>query len=149
LTLVKEIMRKDVIVMDGSKSVLEAVKLMAKSDVSSVIVSKDDSIVGIVTERDVVRKVVAEQFEPDEILLENIMTTPLITISQEATVEDASKAMVTYGIRRLPVVDEERLEGIVTATDIARHVAAEKDYRDSRLNAVARISPDELPPSYG
>lgn len=134
--------------MDSGKSVLEASKMMAQKNVSCVIVSEDDTIVGIVTERDIVRKIVAEQFKPEEVLLENIMTTPLITVSQEASVEEASKAMITYGIRRLPVVDDGRLEGIVTATDIAKHAAKEKDYADSRLNAIARIKSSELPPSY-
>jgi CBS domain-containing protein len=149
LVLVRELMRRKVFTLDKDKSVKEAAKLMQKNDVSSVLVESDDMIVGIVTERDIVRKIVAEGFDPSKVLLQDIMTSPLIVVSPDATVEDASKLMVTFGVRRLPVMQDRMLVGIISASDIAAYLAKEKKYEDSILNAVARISKEELPPSYG
>lgn len=142
-------MRKRVFTLDGKKGVREAAKMMQKNDISSVLVESDGLIVGIVTERDIVRKIVAEGFDPEKVLLEDIMTSPLIVVSPEATIEDASKLMVTFGVRRLPVMQGRALVGIISATDIAAFLAKEKSYEDTVLNAVARVKKEELPPSYG
>ncbi|MDG6929235.1 MAG: CBS domain-containing protein [Nitrososphaerota archaeon] len=149
MTSVKEIMSGKVFVMDAKKTVVEAARLMNSNDVPCILVSVDDGIAGIVTERDIVRKIVAESFQAKDVLLENIMTRPLITISPQASIEEASRAMVTYGVRRLPVITEGKLVGIVTATEIAATCAREKNYEDTRLNALAKLPDDRLPPSYG
>jgi CBS domain-containing protein len=149
MPLVKDLMKTSVVMSDPKRSVSEAAKLMQQKDVSCVVVAVDEQIVGILTERDIVRKIVAEGFKPDVVLVENIMSTPVITISSEATIEEASKLMATFGIRRLPVVDDGRLRGIITATDIAASLAREQKYSDMRLNAIARVPKDQLPPAYG
>jgi CBS domain-containing protein len=149
MPLVKDLMKTSVVMSDPKRSVSEAAKLMQQKDVSCVVVAVDEQIVGILTERDIVRKIVAEGFKPDVVLVENIMSSPVITISSEATIEEASKLMATFGIRRLPVVDDGRLRGIITATDIAASLAREQKYGDMRLNAIARVPKDQLPPAYG
>ncbi|MEM0117338.1 MAG: CBS domain-containing protein [Conexivisphaerales archaeon] len=149
MVLVRDLMRKKVFTLSKDKSVKDAAKLMQKNDVSSVLVESGDVIVGIVTERDIVRKIVAEGFDPSKVLLQDIMTSPLIVVSPDATIEDASRLMVTFGVRRLPVMQDRVLVGIISASDIAAHLAREKKYEDNILNAVARVSKEELPPSYG
>lgn len=149
LTLVKDIMTKKVYTLDKDKSVKEAAKVMQTNDISSVLVQSEGAIIGIVTERDIVRKIVAEGFDPSKVMLQDIMTSPLIVVSPDASIEEASKLMVTFGVRRLPVIQEGMLVGIISAADIAGHLAKEKRYQDDILNAVARVKKEELPPSYG
>ncbi|MEM0287864.1 MAG: CBS domain-containing protein [Nitrososphaerota archaeon] len=149
MTAVKEVMSKKFYVMSSKKNVEDAARLMVEKDVPCVLVSVDELIVGIVTERDIVRKIVAEGFRAKDVLLENIMTTPLITVQANATIEEASRLMITYNVRRLPVMQDDQMIGLVTATEIAATCAREVNYSDLRLNALARVPKEQLPPSYG
>ena len=130
------------------RSVREAAELMSRADVGSVLVFAEGTPIGIVTERDVVRKIVAEGIDSAKVLVADVMTTPLVTVPSTATVEEASEKMMTYNIRYLPVVEEEEVVGIVAAKDIALALAKEQNFEDVRLNAVAGVKPGALPPSY-
>jgi len=103
--------------------------------------------VGIITEEDLVGKVLAEDISPEKLRAKDIMTAPMISVEPESTVEEASKAMSQYSIRRLPVVKDGALLGLVTAADIAMQMAKEKEFKDHRLNAMANycVSPDTGP----
>jgi len=114
---VKEIMTRDVVAVDIRSSVSELVKEMLKRDVGSVIITDNDHPVGIVTERDIVKKIVSKNLRPDEVSIKDIMSTPLITIPAVENVTDAMQKMVKLKIRRLPVVENARLVGIVTDID--------------------------------
>jgi CBS domain-containing protein len=117
---VKDIMTKKVITVDANSTVRNACKLMDKHDVGCLLVTEEgSSAVGIVTERDVIRKVVKNGKDPEIITIKRIMTTPLVVISPEASVETAVDTMIKNRIKKIPVVsDENDLVGIVTATDI-------------------------------
>ena len=117
---VKDIMTKKVITVDANSTVRNACKLMDKHDVGCLLVTEDgSSAVGIVTERDIIRKVVKSGKDPEIMTIKRIMTTPLVVISPEASVETAVDTMIKNKIKKLPVVsDENDLVGIVTATDI-------------------------------
>jgi len=116
---VKDIMIRKVIIVDADATVRNACKLMDKHDVGCLLVTKNSSAVGIVTERDVIRKVVKNGKDPEILTIKRIMTTPLVVISPEASVETAVDTMIKNRIKKLPVVsDENDLIGIVTATDI-------------------------------
>ncbi len=115
---VKEIMTRDVVAVDIRSSVSELVKEMLKRDVGSVIITDNDHPVGIVTERDIVKKIVSKNLRPDEVSIKDIMSTPLITIPAVENVTDAMQKMVKLKIRRLPVVENARLVGIVTDIDL-------------------------------
>jgi len=117
--------------------------------VGSVLVYIVGEPIGIVTERDIVRKIVAAGFDCSKVRIADIMSSPIISIPPDATVEQASELMSTYKIRRLPVIQEGKVVGIIAANDIAAHCAREKNYEDVRLNAIARIPKGELPPPYG
>ena len=130
------------------RSVREAAELMARADVGSILVYAEGNPVGIVTERDIVRKIVAEGIDASKLLVTDVMTTPLITVPSAASVEEASEQMTTYKIRYLPVVDEGEVVGMVAARDIAMALAKEQNFEDVRLNAVAGVKSGQLPSPY-
>jgi CBS domain-containing protein len=92
--------------------------------------------VGIVTERDLVRRVLAER-KSLNIKVSEVMTTPLRVIDPEAPLKEAARRMVNKGIRRLPVIKDNKLVGIITATDFARHLS-KKTLTDGILEAIGR-----------
>jgi CBS domain-containing protein len=99
--------------------VSEAAKLMRKNNVSSLLVKEKDKYIGIVTERDINNKVVAEERYPGDIEVKEIMSTPLITIAKRESIEKAAKLMRRKDIRRLGVTEGDNMVGIITETDFA------------------------------
>ncbi|MDD5474110.1 MAG: CBS domain-containing protein [Candidatus Methanoperedens sp.] len=115
---VKDIMTRDVVTVDVKSDVLHLAKKMLDCDVGSVIITNKQQPVGIVTERDIVRKIVSKNLKPDALSIKELMTTPLITIPATEDVTDTMHMMVKMDIRRLPVVDNGKLVGIVTDIDL-------------------------------
>jgi CBS domain-containing protein len=115
---VKEIMTREVCTAERDEPLLNASRKMIKFGVGSIVVVEDHRPVGIVTEKDILEKVVARNKVPSEVMLEEIMTHPLITIKPTTSLREAANLMQRRGIRRLPVVDGGDLIGIVTDTDI-------------------------------
>jgi CBS domain-containing protein len=95
---------------------------MADNNISSVIVMKGDEIVGIVTERDLVRKVCANDIPSSKVNIVSVMSAPVITAESDLPIEAAVQRMFNNRIRRLPVVENGKLVGIVTISDIAKHM---------------------------
>jgi len=118
-TFVNDIMSKKVLTVDKSTSLQEAAEKMKKSNIGCVIVMDDINPLGIVTERDFVTKVAAEG-RPLFTEISEVMSSPLITINSEETIWEASEMMKEKGIHKLPVKENERIVGIVTATDIVK-----------------------------
>lgn len=145
LTKVSEIMSKEVASLESKETATTAAKKMAEGGFGCLLVTYRGKVVGIVTERDLVRKVLAKNADPNEIKLEEIMSQPVITINPSFQIGDASKLMSEKKIRRLPVMDKELLVGIVTTTDIARYLAKSRNYLDPLVNALARQEPAEGP----
>jgi CBS domain-containing protein len=119
---VKDFMTKDVITIDVGKTVLEAAELMTQKGVGDLVVMDGKTPVGIVTERDFVRRVVADRKALDSEVSE-IMTSPLWVIHVDNSLQEAARKMVARNIRRLPVLNKNELVGIITATDLARHLS--------------------------
>jgi CBS domain-containing protein len=115
---VKEIMTRNVVTIDINSDVQHLAKKLLEYDVGSVIVTDKKQPVGIVTERDIVRKIVSRNLKPDDISIKELMTTPLITIPVTEDVTDAMHMMLKMEIRRLPVVEIGKLVGIVTDMDL-------------------------------
>ncbi|MDG6915382.1 MAG: CBS domain-containing protein [Nitrososphaerota archaeon] len=137
---VKDIMVTDVHAVGVGTSVKETAAIMAREGHGCVIVVDRGIAVGIVTERDIVRKVTGEGVDPSRVRVQDIMSTPLITVSPSATVLEAAEMMSEYEVRRTVVVDDEgRLVGLLAAGDIARWLAQQKNYEDAALNAIARL----------
>ena len=123
VTKVKEIMHRDIISVDAEASVREAVNRMIEHDVGSVVVTREGKPVGILTERDVLKKIVATSWEPPDpaiIRVEDIMTSPLITIDAEATLGQATMLMTKHKIRRLLVTENGEIVGIFTDKDLLK-----------------------------
>ncbi len=137
--IVADAMEKKVLVADLNSSAKDCAKAMAKRGVSSAVVVQARNALGIVTERDLVSKVMAEAVDSSKVLVRDIMSTPLITVLPEATLTKAAEIMAEYRIRRLVVIDRGgNLVGILTAGDIARTLAEERGYQEAKFNAIAR-----------
>jgi CBS domain-containing protein len=120
--LLKDIMVSKVVTIDPDKTARDAARLMADNGISSVIVMKGDEIVGIVTERDLVRKVCANDISSSKVSITSVMSSPVITAESDLPIEAAVQRMFNNRIRRLPVVEDGKLVGIVTISDIAKHM---------------------------
>ena len=117
--LVKEAMKMNPITVKTKTSVKEAAELMKKKSIGNCIVV-DDTPIGIITESDILKKVVAEDLKASEVTVEEIMSTPIIVIDPYVPLEEAVKTMGKCNIRRLPVVENGELIGIITQKDISR-----------------------------
>ncbi|HDN62548.1 MAG TPA: CBS domain-containing protein [Candidatus Bathyarchaeota archaeon] len=117
--LVKDVMSSPVITVNEDSTVEEAAKLMAEYNIGCVIVTKNNGKpVGIITENDLVRRVVSKNLRPSEVKSKEVMSSPLITIDPEKTVMEAARLMSKRNVRRLAVMYKGRLEGIVAGKDI-------------------------------
>lgn len=116
--MIKEVMNRDVIAAKPEMSVREAAKVMSKYHIGSLIVLEEEKIAGIITEGDILRKVIVEGKDLDETRIKEIMTENVITITPDKTIDDAVKIMTEKKIKKLPVVDNDKLIGIITASDI-------------------------------
>jgi CBS domain-containing protein len=133
---VKDFMTKGVLTVDEEKTIFEAAELMSQKEVGDVVVLKGEIPRGIVTERDFVRRVVAKKTSLDA-KISDVMSKPLITISPEASLKEAARKMVSRGIRRLPVVEQHKLVGIIVVSDFARHMS-KKTLTEGILEAIWR-----------
>ena len=136
MTTLKDIMTTNVITIDVHETVLYAAKLMHQQDVGDLVVIEDKVPRGIVTERDLVRRVMAQKKAFDTKVSE-IMSDPLITIEEESSIRDAARKMVKYKIRRLPVMKKNVLVGIIATSDFARHLS-KKTLSEEILEAMSR-----------
>lgn len=118
--LVKEAMKTNLAVVDPSMTVIDAAKLMKKRKIGNVIVVQDSHPVGILTESDIIRKVLAEEKNPTKVTVREAMSTPILIIDPYVSLEDAMKKMSKCNIRRLPVIENDKLIGIITLKDISR-----------------------------
>ena len=127
-------MEENVQTIDLNANVKKGAAVMAKKGIGSLVVVQEGRAVGIVTERDLVSKIIADGLDPAKVLVRDIMSTPLITIQPDAKIAEAARLMNEYKIRRVVVTAADgSLAGIVTASDLARVLAERKDYSDMTL----------------
>jgi len=115
--IVKDIMRKNVIVAKPDVTLREASKVMSQFQIGSLIITERKKILGILTERNVL-SAVAKGKNPELVTAEEIMAKNVITIEPDKNIEEAVELMVKNRIKKLPVVKDDKLIGIVTASDI-------------------------------
>ena len=118
--IVKEAMKTNLVVVNPSITVIEAAKLMKKRKIGNVIVVLDKQPVGILTESDILKKVVAEGKNPSIVLVKEVMSTPILITDPYISLEEAMKKMSKCNVRRLPVIENNKLIGIITLKDISR-----------------------------
>jgi len=122
IVLVRDVMAKDVKVVRSDTSVKEVVATMNKFDIGSIVVVQGDRPIGIITERDILRRLVEPCLAPETLTARQIMTSPVLTISEIADIEETARLMAKKGVKRLPVMNDGRLVGMVTYTDIVAKV---------------------------
>ncbi len=105
-----------------NENVFEALRLMADKDIGALVVMQAEKIVGILSERDYARKVVLLGKSSRETLVNEIMSSPVITIHPDQTVEEAMETMTLKHFRHLPVVEDDRLVGMISIGDVVRDI---------------------------
>lgn len=117
---VEDVMVKEVITVDEKSTVKEAADIMNRFEIGCLIVTKDGKAAGILTERDLLKRVVSRAKNPKKTTVEAVMSKPLIVVEPDMDLEEAAKLMFKLKIKKLPVVEAGRLMGLVTLTDLAR-----------------------------
>ena len=121
-SVVRDIMTKEIVTIDGDSTALEAAKLMTEKGISSVFIVKDGNPIGIVTERDFIKKICAKELTVSQVKIGDIMSKILTTASPDTPIEVAVQRMVNHKIRRLPIMERGKIVGIITVTDLAKHL---------------------------
>jgi CBS domain-containing protein len=119
-TSIKEVMTSQVKACEPNTTVADAAKVMAKEDVGPVPIVEEGRLIGIVTDRDIVVRVVAEGRDPSSTTVGEIASRDLVTVSPDDELDAALKQLAQNQVRRIPVVEGDRLVGIVAQADIAR-----------------------------
>jgi len=118
---VEDVMVEGVVTIDADATVMEAVKLMNENEIGCLIVMRRGRAVGIITERDLLKRVIAKSKNPRKIKVREIMTKPLIAGQPNMDLEEATRLMFKMKIKKLPVVESHgKLLGLITLTDVAR-----------------------------
>ena len=114
----RQIMVKDVVTVEPNATVKSATELMNANEISCLVVVIHEKPIGIVTEQDMLRRVIHKSREPEKTRVSDIMSKPLIAATPNMHAREASKLMLERNIRRLPVVENGQLVGLVTLTDL-------------------------------
>jgi CBS domain-containing protein len=137
---VKDVMTPSPLSLEANAKIEEAARGMERCDCGCCLVESKGKVVGIVTERDIVRRVAAKGSSLKTTRVSAIMSSPIVVVSPEATVEDALKTMANNKIKRLAVVDEKGLVGVVSITDIAKALAKKSGRANLLIDAIAKQS---------
>jgi CBS domain-containing protein len=133
---VKDIMTKNVVTIESNRTAFDAAQIMVEKELGCVIVVVRAFPVGIITERDIVRRIVAKRASFDS-KVTDVMTKTLITVEPETSLKEAARIMSSNKIRRLPVLKQNKLVGIVVASDFVRNVG-KKTTTEEILDALGR-----------
>jgi CBS domain-containing protein len=136
MTSVKEIMKKPVITVNSQQTVLDAAKLMKEKSLGCLVVMDGEKAIGITTERDFIRRVIAENL-PYDTKISEVMSMPLTVVDVDAPLRVAARIMLEHKIRRLPVEKDGKLVGIIVASDFLRQLS-KKTLTEQILDALAR-----------
>jgi len=131
-TFVKDVMITDLAALDVSTTIKGAAKIMDDKNIGCVIVTKDNLPVGILTERDFVKRIASKEI-PLASSLEEVMSSPLIEIDPDETVWEAAQIMKTKNIHKLPVKQDNLIIGIVTTTDLVKICSLGSDSEMRRI----------------
>jgi len=119
VVVVRDIMSRPVVSVKESDNVADVARLMAKHDIGCVLVAgKKGETVGIVTERDIVQRIAAKNLLPSKVTVADSMSKPVITVQSKTSITDAAKLMNQRKVRRLAVIEDGKLAGVLTMKDI-------------------------------
>ncbi len=115
----KEIMAKNVCTMTGEETVTDAAKMMRECNVGCLVITNEDSVRGIITDRDLAAGCIGDGHKPEECAVSNHMSSPVITAEPATDIMEAAHMMTEKKVKRLPIVDGKRLVGLVSFSDVA------------------------------
>ena len=136
MTQLREVMSGPVITVDPSTSAAEAAQLMRDEDTGDVVVARDGALTGILTDRDIAIRLVAEGLDPD-VPVKEVLTSDPITVDADDSVEVAADRMKVYSIRRLPVQEHGQVVGFISLGDLTRHIDT-----DATLSDISQAAPN-------
>jgi signal-transduction protein with cAMP-binding, CBS, and nucleotidyltransferase domain len=143
-TFVHDIMKKNVISIDSSMTAQDAAKMMDDASIGAIVVLENGIAIGIVTERDLARRIVAKG-KPLTTNVKEVMSSPLIVINPDDTVWEAAQLMKARQIHRVPAVQQNRLVGIVTTSDIVKlcSIGSDSELRKITEQILLRTKPQQ------
>ena len=115
---VRDIMIRDVKTANSEETVLRATEIMNQHEIGCIIVTQNGKPVGVVTERDILKRVVFKRKDPAKTKLYEVMSNPLVTVKPQTTIASAARTMIKWKIKKLPVSNTEHLIGILSLTDL-------------------------------
>lgn len=118
--LVKEIMTKNVVTLDRNKTIFDACTLYKEKKIGCLLVTDEERCVGIATERNIIERTICSRVDPYETKIGDIMSTDLVTVHALDKIETAIEYMEFFEIKKLPVLVNDEIVGIITALDIAK-----------------------------
>ena len=121
-TWVRQVMSNSVISIDSSITATNAAKMMEDTGVGAIVVLENNLPAGIITDRDFAIKITAHSY-PIDTPVRRVMSTPLISIDPDSNLWEASDLMSTRKVRKLPVIDDDKVVGIITSSDLVKHIA--------------------------
>jgi len=142
---VKDIMTRNVAYINPAATVTEAAQLMQKHNVGSIPVCDETGVVGIVTDRDIVVRNIAHGSSPNNTPVSEIMTTGVTTVTPEDDVRTVSELMARNQIRRVPVVENNRLVGMVALGDLAVNAMTDTEVSEALAEISKPARPEQMP----
>ena len=121
-TIVRQIMRT-IVSVDSKAKAKDAARLMTEKHIGSLIANRDGLPFGIVTERDLMEKIVAQGADPTKVTVSEIMTAPLATVDASASLIDAARKMIEKRVKRLVVTEHDKIIGIISQTDVVQNLS--------------------------
>jgi len=118
MVFVRDMMTRNVIVIDPERTVLEAAKRMTSKQIGGLVIVEFGRPIGLVTDRDILYKVTSKEKDPSKVLVRDIMTSPVVTVSPLTTLRAAARVMLDRNTRWLVVTRLDKVEGIITASDL-------------------------------
>jgi len=119
---IRDIMEKNVITIEKDKTAQDAAKIIAEKDISFLVVMNDGLPIGVLSESDFVRKIVTEDKKSSDVSISDIMSYKFRSVGPTTTIEDAIQKMLNNNIRRLLILEDDKLVGVITQTDLASYL---------------------------
>jgi CBS domain-containing protein len=141
---VSQVMRTKLETVNQSSTAQEASKRMRDKRVSSlVVIDREEAPIGIVTERDLVRQVCSKDISSNNITIHHIMSSPIVTIEVNASIEEAAEKMIQKKVRHLLIVNENRLNGIITPSDFTTYLRENLNMDDVNARILQSLKEDK------
>jgi len=126
-------MQKNLVTAEKKDTVFKAAELMSSHGISCLIIKEEEKAIGIITRRDILEKILLQKKDAENVKVEEIMTAPVISVNQNASLVYAAGIMKIRRIKQIPVTSEEKVVGIVTQTDIVLNINTILGFDEQKL----------------